>query len=94
MSRQPNTPMEYKHRELMDELNELMIAVKLHLLADNIILGVNDLEKRYPKPSMDEIDAMHQRINQVLQQEATPLVKYKQEPMEAKPGPHPGKIPS
>lgn len=75
MCRPNNTPMQYKHQELMNELNTFMIAVKLHLHPDKIITDA-DIHKRYPKPEIADIDAMHRLLNDVLKQDATPFVKY------------------
>lgn len=90
MCRQPNTPLEYKHAELMRELNEFSIAIKLHLHPDKFGDSFQEIQKRYAKPDMDYIDSLHRRIREVLQQDAKPFVKYKQGPEPVKQGSHPG----
>ena len=75
MCRPPNTPMEYKNAELMNDLNEFMVCVKLYLHTDKIISGAN-LTGKYPKPSVEEIDAIHQRVHRELQKDAKPFIKY------------------
>lgn len=75
MCRQPNTPMEYKHQELMNELNEFMISVKVHLHTQEF--GRADgLLDRYAKPDIKYIDSLQRRINEVLQKDARPFVRY------------------
>lgn len=77
MCRQPNTPMDYKHRELMNELNNFMIAVKLWIHAGGPFESqMEEVKKSYPKPTTEQIDDLHRRINGVLQQDATPFIKY------------------
>lgn len=58
--------MEYKHENLMWELNEFMIAVKVHLY--NLPVNIS-------KPTVDEMDSLQQRLNQVLKQDAKPLIR-------------------
>jgi hypothetical protein len=78
MCRQPNTPMDYKHAELMRELNEFSIAIKvwLHseLLPDD--QARKEMRERYARPDIDYIDSLHRRIREVLQKDATPFIKY------------------
>lgn len=67
MSRHRQEPMEYTNADLMDELNEFMIAVKTHLY---------NLPVNYRKPTVKEIDQLQARIHQVLRQDAKPMRKY------------------
>jgi len=55
----------YKHQQLMDELNQLMIDIKLALYHDR------------EKPSVSDLDKMHHRIREILSQDNTPLKKYR-----------------
>ncbi len=60
-------PMEYRHEQLMDELNEFMIACKVHLF---------NLPVKKPKPTVQEMDSLQARINSVLKQDAKPMIRY------------------
>lgn len=81
MCRPNNTPLYYTHQALMNDLNKFMTAVKVHLQAEKIGAGLSHenlkkLQDRYPKPEIADIDAMHQRINEILKKDATPFIKY------------------
>lgn len=60
--------MRYKHADLMDELNELFIAVKVHLYSI-------ELKRPIPKPAVEEIDRIHTRINHILMMDAEPMIR-------------------
>jgi hypothetical protein len=64
---EPFTPMNYKNQQLMDNLNEFVIDIKTHLF---------DLKINRQKPTIEEIDLMQQRINEVLKQHAETFIKY------------------
>jgi hypothetical protein len=76
MCRQPNTPMDYKHQALMNELNDFMIAVKVHLNPELFGDAIGNVKNRHPKPTIPDIDGLHNRLRHVLQQDAKPFIKY------------------
>jgi hypothetical protein len=76
MCRQPNTPLSYKHEALMNELNDFMIAVKVHLNPELFGDAIGNVKNRHPKPTITDIDSLAFRLRHVLQQDATPFVKY------------------
>lgn len=55
---------EYRHQQLMDDLNELLICVKVHLYG---------LQVQRPKPTVEDLDMMQHRVNEVLRQDARPM---------------------
>lgn len=77
MCRQPQTPMEYKNEKLMAELNNFMISIKVHLNPELFGDAITNVKNRHRKPTITEMDALHNRIRQVLQQDARPLIKSK-----------------
>lgn len=70
------TPMEYANQKLMDEWNEYNIALKVWLFPDQFGDKLADLQRRYPKPDLSEIDNMFVRIMQALRKDSKPLIKY------------------
>jgi hypothetical protein len=60
---------EYKNEQLMSDLNEMMIRVKVHLLG--IKTGI-----QWPIPTSKELDDLQNRLNEVLKQDSKPMVKY------------------
>lgn len=69
-------PMEYANQALMDELNEWSIALKVWLYPELFEDKIHDLQRRYPKPELSEIDNFQNRINQVLRKDAKPFISY------------------
>ena len=63
MSRNTEPLKRYYHRKLMDELNETMIVVKVWLF------DLESLKQHSRKPTVQELDSLQARINQVLQKE-------------------------
>lgn len=60
-------PMEYKNEQLINEFNQLMIDIKIHLF---------NLPVKRHKPTNKEIDEIFNRIMLELRKDAKPLVKY------------------
>lgn len=56
-------PRIYKHEQLINELNQLMIDIKLALYHDRA------------KPTVEELDRLHIRVREVLMQDSTLLRK-------------------
>lgn len=69
-------PMEYANQELMDALNEYCIALKIHLHPKCFGEKLQDLQRRYGKPEIQDIDAMMTRLMQALSKDSKPMVKY------------------
>lgn len=67
--------MDYTNAELMDELNDFCIALKIWLYPERIGNKLPDLQRRYPKPNLSEIDNLQVRINTELRKDAEPMVK-------------------
>lgn len=67
MRRGRHTPKRYRHRELMDELNEFFINCKVHLL---------DLPLNRPKPTSEEMDSLMGRLMEVLEKDQEDPVKW------------------
>jgi hypothetical protein len=60
--------MEYANRQLMNELNELMINIKVWLFED-----AAKLRARRPKPSPEDIDRIHMEVHRALAKDAKPM---------------------
>lgn len=70
------TPMEYANTELMDAWNEYNIALKIWLYPERFSEKLPDLQRRYPKPDLSEIDNMFREIMQALRKDSRPMIKY------------------
>lgn len=60
--------MEYANGDLANELNELMINIKVWLYED-----AAQLRDRRLKPSPKELDNIHMRVHQALMKDAKPM---------------------
>ena len=69
-------PMEYANEQLMQEWNEFNIALKIWLYPDEFGDKLPDLQRRYPKPDLSEIDKLFMDIMQALRKDSKPMVKY------------------
>lgn len=69
-------PMEYANEALMNELNDFAIALKIWLFPDRFGDKLQDLQRRYPKPDLSEIDNLQRRINTELSKDAKPMIKH------------------
>lgn len=70
------TPMEYANEQLMAEWNEFNIALKVWLHPDQFGDKLTDLQRRYPKPDLSEIDNLFRQIMQALSKDSKPMIKY------------------
>lgn len=70
------TPMEYANQELMATWNEHNIALKVWLYPDRFGDKLADLQRRYPKPDLSEIDNMFTQIMQALRKDSKPMIRY------------------
>jgi hypothetical protein len=68
MSRQRFEPKIYKNQQLMNEFNNMLVNIKMHMF-------VPSHAKNYPKPTEDEIDNIANRIFGILRQDNEPMIK-------------------
>jgi len=80
MPKAPKELMEYKHKALINELNEFMIKVKIYTIivndSDYTQEQKDKLVKNTPPPTLSEIDNIHMKINEILEKDAEPMRKY------------------
>lgn len=69
-------PMEYANQDLLDELNDFCISLKIWLYPEKFENKLQDLQRRYTKPDLSEIDNLQHRINTALKKDAKPMIKY------------------
>ncbi len=69
-------PVFYRYQYLMDDLNRLMMAVKVHHHLPDCPKEAAKLKLSYPIPSVEELDQMLAQINRVLMQEKEQMRKY------------------
>jgi hypothetical protein len=69
-------PMEYANQELMDAWNDYNITLKVWLFPDQFGDKLADLQSRYPKPDLSEIDKMFTEVMYVLRKDSKPMIKY------------------
>ena len=55
---------------LISELNELLVDIKVHLF------DIDKLKKEHPKPTLEEIDKIHAKVDEVLFREQESYIKY------------------
>jgi hypothetical protein len=63
--------MEYANGDLANELNELIINIKVWLYDE-----AAQLRDRRPKPSPKELDDIHMRVHQALMKDCKPIRRY------------------
>ena len=72
MRKQPQEPVIYKHQALMNEFNDMMIRIKVHLFQK-----FNKLyDGKYAMPTNKELDDITNKIMTVLQQDKESQIKY------------------
>lgn len=64
-------PKLYKNAELLHDLNNLLIGIKIWLYDEGIIA-----RSYHPKPTSEEIDKVMQRVRTELMKDAEPMRKY------------------
>jgi hypothetical protein len=69
-------PTEYANQALMDDLNEFCISLKIHLHPECFGEKLQDLQRRYGKPEIQDIDAVMARIMQALRKDSKPMIRY------------------
>ena len=60
--------IEYTNKELMNELNELFINIKVWMYEE-----AAQLRDRRPKPTAGYLDQVHMRVHQALAKDCRPL---------------------
>lgn len=69
-------PMEYANEQLMTDWNEFNIALKIWLYPEDCGDNLPNLQRRYPKPTMDDLNSMLHQVYQVLSKDSKPMIKY------------------
>jgi hypothetical protein len=69
-------PMEYANQELMDDLNNYCIALKIWLHPELFGDKLQNLHRRYGKPEIQDIDEMMARLMQALREDSKPMIRY------------------
>jgi hypothetical protein len=63
--------MEYANGDLANELNELMINIKVWMYDE-----AAQLRDKRPKPTPQELDAIHMRVHHALMKDCRPIRRY------------------
>ena len=64
-------PLKYYHNnELMLELNDMMIRLKIHLIDD-----CESYREKYTKPTPQELDRLQSKINEILRKDYTYMAR-------------------
>jgi hypothetical protein len=70
--KQPQEPVIYKNQELMNEFNEMMIRIKVHLFQNfNKLYG-----DKHSMPTNEELDNITNKIMTALKEDNKPHIKY------------------
>lgn len=69
-------PREYANQGLMDDLNEWCIALKVWLHPELFGDKLQDLQRRYGKPEIKNVDQMMARLMQALRKDSKPMIRY------------------
>lgn len=72
MSRHRQEPRIYNNETLMHDFNILQIRIKVHLFN----IGDDNLKRYNPKPSVEELDQMMNRVMQVLREDSKPMRQF------------------
>jgi hypothetical protein len=64
-------PMEYANGDLANELNELFIRIKVWMFEE-----AAKLRDHHSKPSVAEIDEIHNHVHRILMQDSKPIRRY------------------
>jgi hypothetical protein len=65
-------PRKFKHQKLMNEFNEMMIRIKLHLFC----VGDTADFINNPEPTVEELDDLTNKIMAVLREDSEPMIKH------------------
>jgi hypothetical protein len=77
MKRLPE-PKIYKHQQLIDEYNEMMIRIKVHLFELNNLKTSDKISPlNFPKPTVQELDELMNKIITVLSKDNKPMILRK-----------------
>lgn len=72
MPRPPIELKKYANQELMDDLNQFFVTIKVHLLPN----VPESVIQSYPKPTVKEMDEIMLRLMDVLKKDSSPMRKY------------------
>lgn len=64
-----------KYQDVLDELNNLMISIKVSRM-DKTDEKVLNVQSRYPIPENEDLDKLHHKINEALRTFDKPLRVY------------------
>jgi hypothetical protein len=70
------TPTEYANEQLMKDWNEFNSALKIWLYPGDMGDKLSDLQRRYPKPTMEDLNSMLHRVYQALSKDSKPMIRY------------------
>ena len=81
MCRHYEEPKFYKNEDLIMELNDMMIRIKVHFISSKEMKKQNPESYKkvalyHPKPTSDELDRLQLKINQVLEKDWESVIKY------------------
>lgn len=74
--RPPQELMEYRNQQLMDDLNEFCISLKIWLYPEHCGENRERLQRRYGKPTVADMDQLLFRLIEELQKDARPMRRY------------------
>lgn len=60
----------------MGDLNEWCIALKVWLHPELFVDKLQDLQRRYGKPEINDIDEMMARLMEALRKDSKPMIRY------------------
>lgn len=76
MSKKRTEPKIFHNKELMNEFNDIMIRIKLHLFEFNDLKSSDKISPlEVPKPTVKELDELMSKIFDVLKKDSEPYVK-------------------
>lgn len=73
MSHRVEELKKYKNQKLMNEFNQMMIRIKLHLF-DDVVDPADFIS--HPEPSVKELDDITNKIMEVLKKDNEPMIKH------------------
>ena len=77
MKRRLIEPKIYHNQQLINEVNEMFTRIKCHLFELNDLKTSDQpIGKRYPKPSVKELDDVMSRVIFELQKDNEPMIKH------------------
>jgi hypothetical protein len=71
MSHKLPEPRRFKNQQLMNEFNQMMIRIKLHLYSESTVEKLT-----HSMPSLTELCEMEYQIMKVLREDSEPMIKH------------------